>query len=367
MSKIHILVDARMADWSGVGRYETGLIRTLDAREDVALTALVTQSSRSTLEEKGKLSNTHFVETESHPFTPEGTRELTQHYQSIGADLMHCLQYCVPSKALPDCPLVVTIHDLIPLIVTDTMSNPLKRWIYRWKNRHALRTASQVIVPSRSTADDIKMLFPQARVPVTVIPEASDDFGTEPIVEPSTDFPYLLAMGNTRPHKNLELLVDMIARLHNKYTNLKLLLVGIEDTSWLFDQYKRYPELKDTIRFTGPIDDAELRGFYARALIFLCPSYYEGFGLPPLEAAAFGIPILAARAASLPEVVGAGGSLLNAHDVDAWLNESRRVLEDADYAGELRERAFTRSSQFSWVYVAEATVEVYKHVLSATL
>jgi len=362
MDELKILVDARMADWSGVGRYETGLIRALTARDDVQLTALVSPSAQKTLEAKGALANITYIEMNEHPFSPVGTREITYEYQTSDADILHCLQYCVPSKPLQNRPLVVTIHDLIPLEIPAVMPNSVKRWIYRSKNRRALTAASYVIAPSQSTADDIKKHFSGTQTPIQVIAEAADDFGTTPVTLPKEDHPYLLAMGNTRPHKNLEVLVRAMSMLQDSQPNIRLLLAGDKDEVWLKRQYVKYPYMKDKIQFTGAIDDAQLRGYYAQARAFLCPSYYEGFGLPPLEAAAFGIPVVIASASSLPEVLGDAGVTIDAHDVEGWAHGIERILKDASYAQTMGGKAMGRSQDFSWAKAADETVAVYRQV-----
>jgi len=365
VNKLHILVDARMADWSGVGRYSVGLIRALCKRDDLKVTALVSQGAREALEAKGSLRNIDYVEMREHPFIPAGTREISAAYKESDADLLHCLQYCTPAQALANRPIVVTLHDLIPIVVTSTMPNPLKRQIYTAKNRRALHVASQVIAPSQATATDIGKYFPRSDAPVSVIPEAADDFGTHPLAVPNSNSPYLLSMGNTRPHKNLEVLLEMMEKVQVDYPELQLLLVGKRDDRWLHRQQEKYSKAMKCVHFTGFLSDEELRGYYAHSQAFLCSSYYEGFGLPPLEAAAFGVPVVIARAASLPEVMEDASLTVDPHDSDAWFSAVKCILDDKKYAQTLAEKARVQSLKFSWSQVADSTVDLYRKMLQS--
>ncbi|MBC7249972.1 MAG: glycosyltransferase family 4 protein, partial [Anaerolineae bacterium] len=121
--------------------------------------------------------------------------------------------------------------------------------------------------------------------------------------------------------------------------------------------------LKDEVEFAGYVPAEELPLWYNAADLFVFPSLYEGFGLPPLEAMACGTPVVSSNAASLPEVVGEAGLLIDPYDVEGLAAAMRRVLTDRELSTQLRERGLRRARQFSWKEAARQTVAVYEQVL----
>jgi len=364
--RLHALLDARMASWSGIGRYTTGLIRALDARDDLKLTILASSDARQIIEVGGKLKNIDYIDATANPLLPAGTHELTTTYLQSSADLLHCLHFCAPSRNLLQRPIVVTIHDLIPLAVPASMPNPFKRIVYKRKIGHTLQIACQIITPSQTTADDIQKYFPQAQIPIRIVAEAADDFGTEPLLQPSISYPYLLAMGNTKAHKNLDLLIKVMRKLGLSHSGIKLLLVGDTDEQWLSKQQKLFPQIRQHVHFTGAITDEQLRGYYAGAQAFLYPSLHEGFGLPPVEAAKFGIPVLTANIGAPSEVMGGAVLALDPHDAQAWISAIAKILSDKHYAQQLGQKAQLHAQSFNWAKTAATTVAVYQEACNIT-
>jgi alpha-1,3-rhamnosyl/mannosyltransferase len=216
----------------------------------------------------------------------------------------------------------------------------------------------------------VKRLLPAARGKLVVTPYAADDFSSGPsgpltgVLAHLAAQPYLLSMGNTKPHKDLQTLLRAFAHVAPALPDLRLLLVGEEPPGYL-DAVPAGapPEVRARVTFTGRVSDAELRALYAGASAFVFPSRYEGFGLPPLEAMALGAPVVCANAASLPEVVGDAALLFPAGDVGALAEALSRVLGDPA----LRERASQagreRAAEFTWERTAAATVAVYREAL----
>ncbi len=119
-------------------------------------------------------------------------------------------------------------------------------------------------------------------------------------------------------------------------------------------------ELENAVRFLGPVPEADLPALYSGATLFVFPSLYEGFGLPPLEAMACGTPVIASNASSLPEVVGEAGILIDPHDVRALTEAMRRALTDEQLRKELQIKGLDRAKQFTWERAAQETLEVYR-------
>ena len=352
-----------MADWKSVGRSQAGLIGALSRRADIVLTVLASASAYRSLLDSGTLRNATYLEANEHPFTPKGSYELNRAYEDADVDLLHCLSPCVPRVALEARPIVVTIHDLIPLAVPLSMPNALKRLEYAGRNRQALQVASAVIVPSQVVAQDIHELFPLVTVDSTVIPEAVDESADRPVVEPTVSAPYLLAMGDTRPHKNLGLLIGALEKLQLTHPDTHLLLAGRQKRDWLKQQYEVFPGAKGMVHFTGPLDDARMRGYYRHAQAFLFPSYCEGFAREPLEAGTFALPVIASNATAISEVMADGVLLVDPHSIDGWVDAIASVLDNEASARDLGGRALQRSGQFRWADTATKTVEVYRAVL----
>jgi glycosyltransferase involved in cell wall biosynthesis len=354
-----------MASWSGVGRYTTGLARALAERADVELIQVCLSG------EDPPVPPGFLVRAEtalSSPFTVRGALELSRLARRTSPHILHCPHFPTP---LPiQTPLVVTLHDLTPLMVPEAMPNPLKRSVYRIANKRATSLADKVIVPSESTAVDVSRLFPNAKDRLVITPEAADDFagGTAAPLSGAlaglTASPYLLSMGNTRPHKDMPTLLRAFGILAPSFPDLRLLLVGQEPDGYLQSQLRRVPiDVAGRVSFTGKVSDAELRSLCAGATLFVFPSRYEGFGLPVLEAMALGAPVVCASAASLPEVAGDAALLFPPGEQGQLATTIARVLRDPGLRRRLVEAGRSRAAKFKWSDTAAATVAVYSSVL----
>jgi len=362
---MRVLLDCRMAGWSGVGRYTTGLARALAVRGDVEL---VQVCAAGELPPVTPGPGAEVVAASVHPFSVRGALELGHLARKAKPDLVHCPHFPTPAPVRG--PLVVTLHDLTPLVAPGVMPSAVRRAAYRAWNARAARLADRVVVPSRSTAADVDRFFPAARGNLAVTAEAADDFASGPrgpltgMLAHLASPPYLLSMGNTKPHKDLPTLLRAFARLTPPQPDLRLLLVGAEPTGYLGAVLAGVPpDVRARVAFTGRVSDAELRALYAGASAFVFPSRYEGFGLPPLEAMALGAPVVCANVASLPEVVGDAALLFPAGDVAALARTLARLLDDLTERERLSRAGRERAAQFTWERTAAATVAVYREAL----
>jgi len=297
------------------------------------------------------------------PFSLRGMRELGSVVDREQPDIVHCLHFPTPLPVTV--PLVVTLHDLTPLIVPGVIPSWVRRMAYQGLNQRAARVADAIVVPSEHTEADVLRLLPQAAGKTHVTLEAVDDFAAGPI----GDLPrgllagnerYVFSMGNTRPHKDLPVLIDAYTRLAERHSDLVLLLAGREPDGYLV---RHVPvAVRDRVRFTGAITDDDLRALYASAAVFAFPSRYEGFGLPPLEAMALGAPVVTSGAASLPEVVGDAALLVEAGDPAALADAIAQVLDEPEMTRLLRDAGRRRARELSWSATAEATLAVYYDV-----
>jgi alpha-1,3-rhamnosyl/mannosyltransferase len=250
------------------------------------------------------------------------------------------------------------------------MPSTLKRALYRQCISRAVRLADCVIVPSRATFTDLSRLYPKVSDRVVVTPYAADDFSAAPPKTLTngpagkTSMPYLLTMGNTRPHKDLPTLLRAFGALAPSLPDLHLLLAGTEPPGYLLSQLASVPsDVSNRVFFTGPVGDEELRVLYAGATVFVCPSLHEGFGFPVLEAMALGTPVVCADSSSLPEVAGDAALLFPPGDQDRLVTTLARVLGDPGLRQDLIAAGRERAACFSWASTAAATVAVYAAVL----
>ena len=174
--------------------------------------------------------------------------------------------------------------------------------------------------------------------------------------------PYLLFVGNPKPHKNLSFLLEVFARLAPTTPALSLVLVGAATPalrSQLGDRAAR-AGLGGRVTLLGHLPSDPLVALYQGALALVFPSRYEGFGLPALEAMACGAPVVASAAGALPEVIGEAGWLLPPDDHDAWITALRALWDDVPLRDKLRAKGLERAQAYPWRRTAVATEAVYE-------
>ena len=260
-------------------------------------------------------------------------------------------------------PLVVTLHDFIPLHVPDLFSGKaINRWWYSQQMRMA-RRASRLICVSQATRDDARRFMDVERERCTVIHEGVDRtvFYPQRPSLPAADPPYVLFVGGDYANKNRPAALAAFARLTESTTlPHHLVLVGRDRTPEA-ELARRYPGLDlRRVRRIEAVDQAELAHLYRGADLFLFPSTCEGFGLPVLEAMASGAPVITSTVSSLPEVAGQAALLVDPHDVSALAAAMAEALADRALHGRLRAAGLARAATFTWRAAAEQTLAVYR-------
>jgi len=240
-----------------------------------------------------------------------------------------------------------------------------------------LRRAGAVVTDSEYSKREIVRRYRVLPDKVTVAPLAADPL-FRPIMDAgrlaavreryNTGERFIVCVGDLQPRKNLRTLIDAYVRLRRAdIMRHKLVLVGRR--AWLFDDIvsvARNSEYEDQLIFTGYVPDDDLVALYNAADLFVYPSIYEGFGLPPLEAMACATPVVTSNTSSLPEVVGDAGLMVDPLDVEALATAMAHVLRDADLQAMLSRRGLRRATLFSWDRTAQTIHDVYRQVMRAS-
>jgi glycosyltransferase involved in cell wall biosynthesis len=291
-------------------------------------------------------------------------------------NLLH-VQYTSPPFA--PCPVVATIHDLSFEHLPQTFKRR-SRMQLRLTVRRTARVAAGLLVPSEHTRRDIIETYKVAPERISVTPLAASPI-FRPIQDPrelnlvreryGLPGDYVLAVGSIQPRKNLITLISAYSALRRERPGVnlpKLALVG--KRAWLYDETLREIEkhgLSDLVILTGYVPESDLPAIYTGAVCFVYPSYFEGFGLPPLEAMQCGTPVIVGDRTSLPEVVGTSGIMVDPFDVDGLAKALARVLDDANLRDELRVKGFARAQRFSWRETARLTLKAYEKAIGGKI
>jgi glycosyltransferase involved in cell wall biosynthesis len=265
---------------------------------------------------------------------------------------------------------IITIHDLTFLYYPEFLT-PESRRYYTGQIEWAVSAADHIIADSEATRIDIIHLLGVAPEKVKTIYLAanpvfegaySDDEVTQTAVELGAGRGFVLSVGTLEPRKNLPTLLRAYHLLRQRH-NASVPLVIVGGRGWIYDDVFRAMAdlgLTDHVRHLTGISDVQLAHLYRAAGVLAFPSYYEGFGLPALEALHGGCPVVASNRGSLPEVVGDAALLLDADDVDAWTEGLNRVLSDNVFADDLRRAGYDQARRFSWDKAADQTLAVYR-------
>jgi glycosyltransferase involved in cell wall biosynthesis len=284
-------------------------------------------------------------------------------------DLFHGTNYCIPVFA--PCPTVVTIHDMSLFAQANTHESIN---VVRGRRRIPImaRRASMIIAPSESTKREIIKYLGTRPEKIRVVVEAAREkmqplptvACLDVIEKHRIRRPYLLYVGTIEPRKNLLTLIRAYDELLKTSPHRpQLVLCG--GRGWLSDGIFKLVEelhLKDQIRFTGYVDDIDLPALYSAASVFVYPSLYEGFGLPPLEAMACGTPVVVSNTSSLPEVVAKAGLMHEPYNYRELAECITTLFNDVATYDHFKRAGLEQASHFSWERVAHETQVIYDEV-----
>ncbi len=354
---------------AGVARYARNLAAELRKRDDVSVVEL----GGGHVATRGTAAKRAITLRQDFTWYPWLGR---RHAAASGADVYH-----IPIPRGPMrrgvMPLVVTVHDLVPLLFPETMT-PWSRIHSRLTLRRVLDAADRIITPSQNTANDLASLLRVSADRVRVVHNGVDDFffaGSAPAeVAPGRERPdagsspasarlgvvlanpYVLFVGTPEPRKNLHRLEAAMSLLRQRGFAEHLVTVG--GNGW----GAANAEGRDAacVHRLGRVSDADLRTLYANSSCLALPSLHEGFGLTALEAMAAGTPVVAANVGALPEVTGGAAVMVDPRDTGDIADGIARCISDR---GQHVAAGLERASHFRWAAAASATVAVYRELI----
>jgi glycosyltransferase involved in cell wall biosynthesis len=378
MPCVKIAIDIRRMTEFGVGTYIRNVVRSLGRLDHQTKYFLI--GSPAKVKEIGPLpANFHAVPLAEPERSLKSFREFRTTVRRLECDLVHIPNLFSIPRGLP-CPYVMTVHDLLEHLSWTQRQTALLGSLHFQLTKQVLRGAARIFAVSNFTKIEVEKLFGIPAKRIEVVYNAIDErflhghatAGERQLIAEryQVTYPFLLYAGRISPHKNVSRMIEAFSALKtelekdNAFPDLKLIIIG--------DDVSGNPDLRRTVvrsgvqndvRFLGFVPIEVLRTFYDQAKIFVFPSLYEGFGLPPLEAMAHGTPVVTSNVSSLPEVVGNAAVLVHPENVFEIMRALHRVLLDRALREKMKERSYRQAAKFSWDKSVCRMIEAYREVL----
>lgn len=361
-----LVIDGRMINASGIGTYIKNIIPFLFSDFDISIIA----DNQNT--EIQKLSgNVRIIPVKA------GAVYSIKEQVKISFKIPKCNVYWSPHY---NAPLfikhadykVLTVHDVFHLAYYNELSFLQKKYV-DFFIKPTLQKYDQIVTVSEFSKNEILKYLNVDRKKITVIHNGINyDFFNEKKESDNVNNigRYILFVGNIKPHKNIIGLLYAFYNICNysTFSDLKIIIVGkkegfvtgIKDIDKLIDKL----DLKNKVIFAGIVTDEELRDYYHGAELLVFPSFYEGFGLPPLEAMACETPTVVSDRASMPEVCGDASLYFNPDDIDDMKNKIIKVLDNKTLKSELIKKGINRAAAYRWEYVAKKYNKFFYNLMS---
>ncbi len=378
---MHVAIDytAAVRQGAGIGRYTRGLIRALSELDSENLYTLFVAGGWGEGDGGGPWPTNFRIRT-----VPLSDRLLNILWQRIRVplpiqvvtgkiDLFHSPDFVLPPVG--QTPAVLTVHDLSFLRVPEHFVPRFRSYLEVAVSRGII-SARHVLADSHSTRRDLIELMDIEPEKVTVIYPGVEarfthirDSDLLASVAKRYELPpkFILGLGTLQPRKNFDGLIDAFGKLvaedsgHPDLSGLNLVICG--GPGWMYEETLEKANrsgLGGRVHFPGFVRDEDLPALYSLAAVFAFPSWYEGFGLPVLEAQACGTPVVVADNSSLPEVAGDAGFLVDAADCEAVARALFVVLTDEQLRGTMISAGRSQASRFTWHQAAESLLATYK-------
>ena len=372
-----IAIDIRRMSEFGVGTYIRNIVRTL-GRLDLDSTYFLIGSPEKVREIGPLPPNFKNVPLVTQDRSAKGYVEFRSALKRLSCDLVHIPNLFSVPRVLP-CPYVMTVHDMLEHMSRARQQTGFWGSLHLQMTKRVLRGAARIFAVSNFTRTDLEKYFDIPSNRIEVVYNAIDERFLRGHATPSdrdliaqryqVTYPFLLYAGRISPHKNVVRMIEAFSALKTElekdqvYPDLKLIIIG--------DDLSGNPDLRRTVirsgvqndvRFLGFVPIEVLRIFYDEAKVFVFPSLYEGFGLPPLEAMAHGTPVVTSNVSSLPEVVGNAAVMVNPENVFEIMRALHRVLTDKALRERMKERSYRQAAKFSWEISVRRILDVYRQV-----
>lgn len=370
---MHIAIDAHSvgAQLGGNESYATNLIEALAEIDQTNLYTLYVTKPVAIERFRNRWPNFQVKQTLPHTPLVRIPLTLSIELRRHPVDLLH-VQYTAPPFA--PCPIVTTIHDLAFEHLPETFNR--RSWMQlRMTVRRTARRAAHIITVSDYSRRDISRTYGIDPKRITVTPEAAPTHFAPVTNETKLrtiresygiQKDYILSLCSIQPRKNLVRLIEAYSCLRRASPGVKLpQLVLAGKRGWLDNETFRAADrsaLGRDILFTGYVPEPDLVGLYSGAICFVYPSYFEGFGLPVVEAMQCGVPVIAGNRTSLPEIVGDAGLLFDPFDTSALVKALTQVINDSGCRAALRIKGLERAKDFNWRKTAQLTLNAYQRL-----
>jgi len=361
--------DARWYNDSGVGTYVAELLKALVPLQSAEFELVIYEHAENPVH--GLPANAvNRISIQSAKYSPFSHLELRQRAGKDQLDLFHSPFYPIPLGI--SCPVVVTLHDLIPFLFP--VDNTLKRLAIKTGYRVAAARSRHIITVSDHTAADVQRILRVSPQKITAIHNAASSAHFQPHGSPNEALQIAERFGIRAPYvvaasawnwktKNLITVLAALT-LVKKFSTIpwQTVVYGPPEGLNAVGGAEKWKELNLIV--TGHLPAADLGALFRHAQLFLFPSLYEGFGLPVLEAMACGCPVITSNAGSLPEIAGEGAQIFDPKDVAGIAQAAARSFLNPIESVQWRERALRRAADFSWSRTAQETLSVYHRTLT---
>ena len=378
-TSMRIAIDIRRMYEFGLATYIRNVVRTLGRIDLVNEYYLVGAAAR--FEQLGDLpENFHFLPLQNPEATFANYLEMHKVINAHKVDLIH-----VPNTfwrpLITRAPYVITVHDLLDYMYRARTNNGMRRMMHSYFTRQVMHHAARIFAVSNFTKRDVGRFFDVKPEKIEVVYNALDETFLRGHSTPAeqaiirgryqVDSPFLLYAGRISPHKNVARIIEAFSALKGElakegaYPDLKLIVIG--------DEVSKNPDIRRAVirsgvqhdvRFLGYVSIDVLRIFFDMAKVFVFPSLYEGFGLPPLEAMAHGTPVVASNITALPEVVGNAALMVNPENVFEISRALLRVLTDQALRERMKAAGLEQAQRFSWDASVRRMLQLYEEVVA---
>lgn len=367
-NKLKIRIDGRMLYGSGIGRCLREIIKkvlSLDKNIEISLYGDPQDYKRYLSEYNIEGKEIIFREDRSPVYSVR--EQITGSMISLKDKSSQVFYY--PHYNLPFVTgrnSVFTIHDFTQFKFPEYFGkNKVK--IAKLVLSNAVKKAKKIIVVSKSTLYDFYYYFPEYKREAEVIYNGVSekfkilgDREKKDFLNKSKFGRYILFIGNNKPHKNISGLINSFASIKNEFKDFKLVIIS---SGFDLESFPAEDRIKEDIIVVDETSDDELVYYYNCAFMFILPSFYEGFGLPVIEAMACGCPVITSNVSSLPEVGGDAALYINPYDTGSFTHGIRKLIGSSNLRNNLIEKGTKRARLFSWENTARKYLEVFENII----